>query len=75
MPKTAYDQPLPHCTDDYVIDDIATVARECGISTVTLRRAIWSGHGPVVTRLSARRLGIQRRHRREWLDAHSTAAA
>jgi hypothetical protein len=79
MPQIPPEQLSPYdggcATDGYVVDDLATVARECGISLVTLRRAIWGGHGPIVTRLSPRRLGVQRRHRRAWLEAQSTEAA
>jgi hypothetical protein len=57
--------------DDYFVDDLATVARESGIALVTLRREIWAGRGPPVTWLSPRRMGVQRRHRREWLEARS----
>jgi predicted DNA-binding transcriptional regulator AlpA len=46
-----------------------------GFSIATLRRLIQAGTGPVVTRLSVRRLGIRVRHGREWLDARTEHGA
>ncbi len=46
-------------------------AQEAGISICTLRRRIKAGEGPVITRLSERRLGIREDHWRAWLDACS----
>ena len=40
----------------------------CGISPATGRRMIKSGRGPVITRLSDRRIGVRGRHHRNWLD-------
>jgi predicted DNA-binding transcriptional regulator AlpA len=46
-----------------------------GISLPTLRRMISAGTGPVVTRLSERRLGIRDSHRTEWLDGRAGMSA
>jgi predicted DNA-binding transcriptional regulator AlpA len=43
-----------------------------GISICTLRRMIAAGEGPIVTRLSPRRLGIRDSHRAAFLDAHAS---
>jgi hypothetical protein len=48
-------------------------AKQGGFSIATLRRLIKAGEGPVVTRLSARRLGIRDDHWSQWLDARSAA--
>lgn len=40
----------------------------CGHSERQGRIIIASGNGPPVTWLSARRMGISRRHHREWLE-------
>jgi predicted DNA-binding transcriptional regulator AlpA len=50
-------------------------AAVAGISIATLRRLIKSGDGPVITRLSVRRLGIRVSHGDEWLDARSSRQA
>jgi hypothetical protein len=60
--------------DDLVVDPLAVVAEECRMSIATLRREIARGRGPKITHLSERRQGVQRRHRREWLDARSAIA-
>jgi hypothetical protein len=60
---------------DYVVDPLPVVARESGVSLATLRREIKAGRGPTLTWLSQRRCGVQRRHRREWLDQRSNTAA
>jgi hypothetical protein len=54
--------------DDDLVDALSVVARETGISISTLNRQIASGDGPAVVALSARRKGIRRRDRREWLS-------
>jgi hypothetical protein len=64
----------PH-RDDLIVDPLAIVAAECGLSLPTLRRVISAGKGPVVTRLSPGRLGVQRRHRRAWLDSLTTPSS
>jgi hypothetical protein len=65
----------PLWTDDLIVDPLPVVAAECQMSIATLRREIARGRGPTVTHLSERRQGVQRRHRRQWLDARSTTAA
>jgi len=47
----------------------------CGFSPATGRRVLASGEGPIVTSLSARRIGIRRRHNLEWLDKRASQAA
>jgi hypothetical protein len=42
--------------------------RACNFSPATGRRVIKSGKGPLITRLSDRRIGIRGRHHRRWLD-------
>jgi hypothetical protein len=39
------------------------------LSAATGRRLLTSGRGPIVTRLSERRLGIRERNNLEWLKA------
>jgi predicted DNA-binding transcriptional regulator AlpA len=51
------------------------VAELLGISLPTLRRMIVAGTGPIVTRLSPRRVGIRDSHRVAWLDAHASNTA
>jgi hypothetical protein len=55
-----------HHHDD---DRILSFAQWCqlnGISLATGRRIIKSGNGPVVVRMSPRRIGISIRSNREW---------
>ena len=63
--------PVDTLPDDCVVETIADVAKAVGLSIATLRREIKKPDGPVVTHLSTRRLGITRRHRREWLARRS----
>lgn len=49
-------------------------AREVGLSTSTLRRLCKAGTGPVLLRLSERRLGIRRGDLDSWLDSRVMAA-
>jgi hypothetical protein len=42
-----------------------------GFSPRTGRRILASGKGPVVTRLSAKLIGVSRRNNRAWLEARS----
>jgi hypothetical protein len=68
------DQVSPHpvgLADDRVLT-LSEFAKIAGISLVTLRRSIAAHDGPIVTKLSKRRLGIRVRHAREWLDARAT---
>ena len=46
-----------------------------GLSVPTLRRLINTGDGPVVTRLSPRRLGIRVSHGDAWLDSRAGKSA
>jgi predicted DNA-binding transcriptional regulator AlpA len=57
--------------DDRVLT-LSEFAEIAGISLVTLRRMIAAHSGPIVTKLSERRLGIRVRHAREWLDARAS---
>jgi hypothetical protein len=61
--------------DDLIVDPLRVVAAECRMSIATLRREIAAGRGPIITWLSQRRCGVQRRHRRAWLDARTTNVA
>jgi len=56
--------------DDQVLT-LSQFAKLAGISSVTLRRRITAGDGPIVTRLSQRRIGIRLRHGRAWLDGRA----
>ena len=58
--------------DDRVLT-LSEFAKIAGISLVTLRRRIAAHDGPIVTKLSERRLGIRVRHAREWLDARASS--
>lgn len=58
--------------DDRVLT-LSAFAEIAGISLVTLHRMVAAHSGPIVTKLSERRLGIRVRHAREWLDARATA--
>ena len=71
MPHTSEQISPPVLPDDYVVDPLPLVADEFGMSLATLRREIKAGRGPVLTWLSPRRVGVQRRHRRAWLDVCS----
>jgi predicted DNA-binding transcriptional regulator AlpA len=72
MPKSAAQRVTLHngLADDRVLR-ISEFAEIAGISTVTLRRRIAANDGPIVTRLSKRRIGIRVRHARAWLDARA----
>ena len=72
--KTYRDAP-PAAVDDLVVDPLPVVAQDCRISLRTLRDEIAAGRGPKVTQLSPRRFGVQRRHRRQWLDQRSSSTA
>jgi hypothetical protein len=71
---TSPDQVSPYplgLADDRVLT-LSEFAKIAGISLVTLRRRIAAHDGPIVTKLSERRLGIRVRHAREWLDARAS---
>lgn len=57
--------------DDRVLT-LSEFANIAGISLVTLRRRIAAHDGPIITKLSERRIGIRVRHAREWLDARAS---
>jgi hypothetical protein len=59
--------------DDYVVDPLPVVAGEAGISLSTLLREEKAGR-LVITKMSPRRVGVQRRHKRQWLNARSAGA-
>ena len=54
--------------DDCSVITVKEFALITGLSMPTARRLIRGGGGPVVTRLSARRIGIRRRDLAQWLD-------
>jgi predicted DNA-binding transcriptional regulator AlpA len=45
-----------------------------GVSAATGRRILKSGSGPVITRLSARRIGISRANHARWLASREQSA-
>ncbi len=57
--------------DDRVLT-LSEFAEIAGISLMTLRRRIAADDGPIITKLSERRLGIRLRHARDWLDARAS---
>jgi hypothetical protein len=59
--------------DDQVLT-LPDFAKIAGISVPTLRRRIAGGDGPVITKLSERRIGIRVRHGRAWLDERACTA-
>jgi len=58
-------------SDDRVLT-LAEFSQIAGISLITLRRRIAAHDGPIITKLSERRIGIRVRHAREWLDARAS---
>lgn len=67
--------PFPLGAADDQVMPLRQFAALAGISIATLRRRIAAGDGPIITRLSQRRLGVRLRHGRQWLDARSSASA
>jgi predicted DNA-binding transcriptional regulator AlpA len=59
--------------DDRVIT-FAAWCEACGFSPATGRRLIAAGDGPVITRLSDRRIGIRGRDHVEWLNRRASTA-
>ena len=59
---------------DLVVKPVIEWCRIAGFSEATGRREIAAGR-ITVTRLSARRQGIQGRHHREWLDRRTVPAS
>lgn len=75
MPPIPPEQMSPYLggmADDQVLT-LPEFAKIAGISVVTLRRRISAHDGPIITRLSERRIGIRVRHGRAWLDARASA--
>lgn len=69
------DRPTP---DPHDADRVMSLPEWCdriGVSLATGRRLIKSGDGPVVTWLSARRVGVRVSHFRDWLDSRSRQGA
>jgi hypothetical protein len=54
--------------DDLCVTPFPEWCEAKGFSYSTGRRLLQSGQGPKITKLTARLLGVQRRHDREWLD-------
>jgi len=54
--------------DDNRVLSFAVWCELAGFSKATGRRVLASGEGPVVIRLSARRIGIRVRDHKHWLD-------
>jgi hypothetical protein len=50
------------------VRSLSETAEIAGISLATLRRAIDEGSGPILTRVSARCVGVRDDHREAWLD-------
>jgi hypothetical protein len=57
------------------VRSLAETAALLGISIATLRRMISAGTGPIITRMSPRRLGVRDCHRAAYLDAHASKSA
>lgn len=63
--------PLGSMPDDFKVDSYAECAEAINVSVPTLRRIIKQGAGPAIVRLSPRRNGVMRGHRRLWLAART----
>jgi predicted DNA-binding transcriptional regulator AlpA len=72
IPPPDYGSPYPVSLADDRVLTLSEFVKIAGISLVTLRRMIAAHDGPIVTKLSERRLGIRVRHAREWLDARAS---
>ena len=67
--KLAQLTPLPIYDRD---DEVLTFAEWCALNKIsarTGRRVIGSSGGPIVTQLSARRIGISRGNNRRWQES------
>jgi hypothetical protein len=64
--------PYPHGLAEDRVLTLSEFAKIAGISLVTLRRRIAALDGPIITKLSERRIGIRVRHGRAWLDARAS---
>jgi predicted DNA-binding transcriptional regulator AlpA len=71
---TEQDTSSTNMADDRVLT-LSEFAKISGFSVVTLRRQIAGGNGPIITKLSERRIGIRVRHGRAWLDACAAKGA
>ena len=67
--------PVDDARIDRRVRSIDERAAEAGIHGDTLRDEIARGVGPIVTRLSPRRLGIREDHWTQWLNARAKAPA
>jgi hypothetical protein len=63
---------IPPAEDDDIVDPLPEAAKRLGLSYSTLRRVIAEKNGLKVVKLSRRRLGILRRHCREWVAGKSS---
>jgi hypothetical protein len=61
----------PNITPDDRVHSFHECAAAADVSPATFRRQIASGRGPVVTRISPRRVGIRGRHFCAWLDSRA----
>ncbi len=59
--------------DDDRIYPLDVVAHAADVSLATLRRCIKDGSGPVVTRVSLRRIGVRGRHYCAWLNDRASS--
>lgn len=57
------------------VESLGEFADRTGMSMSTLRRLIDRGEGPVVTRLSERKVGIRSSHGDVWLDSRAVQPA
>jgi hypothetical protein len=62
----------PAPADDLRVTPFPEWCSQKGFSISTGRRLVANGDGPRITYLSARRIGVQVRHDREWLDGRTT---
>lgn len=53
---------------------VQEVARLLSIGEHTLRTVLREGRGPIVTKLSHRKIGIRGSHLKQWLDSRSCSA-
>jgi hypothetical protein len=59
--------------DEDQVETIDEFSKSVGLHPVTVRRLIKRGEGPTITWMSARRMGVRVRHKREWLDSRTRA--
>jgi predicted DNA-binding transcriptional regulator AlpA len=60
-------------SEDRIISE-AQAAEVLGVHISTLRRAVAAGRGPIVIRMSPRRIGYRIRDLRNWLSACAEGA-